>query len=124
MKSEISTTKPAAATRKRKRAVKEDEAGRPQPVWLRNHGRQLPPPTAPQTEESSERPAALPRLLDKAAIRTITGLSFPTVWNMMRNNAFPRSRVVGGKSMWLSTEVEAWLAALPMRKLKGDEVKP
>jgi hypothetical protein len=24
--------------------------------------------------------------------------------------------------MWLSTEVEAWLAALPVRKLKGDPV--
>ena len=33
---------------------------------------------------------------------------------------FPRSRVVGGKSMWLSTDIEAWLATLPVRKLKGD----
>ena len=28
--------------------------------------------------------------------------------------------VVGGKSMWLSTEVEAWMAALPRSRLKGD----
>jgi predicted DNA-binding transcriptional regulator AlpA len=33
---------------------------------------------------------------------------------------FPRSRIVGGKSMWLSSEVEAWLAGLPVRPLKGD----
>ena len=33
---------------------------------------------------------------------------------------FPRARVVGGQSMWLSTEIEAWLAALPVRRLKGD----
>ena len=33
---------------------------------------------------------------------------------------FPRSRIVGGKSMWRSDEVEAWLDALPVRTLKGD----
>src|SRR5262245_20082318 len=32
--------------------------------------------------------------------------------------ATPRN---GGKSMWLSTEIEAWIAALPVRRLKGDE---
>jgi hypothetical protein len=42
---------------------------------------------------------------------------------MMRAGTFPRSRVVGGKSMWLSSEIEAWLAALPVRQLKGDEPK-
>jgi predicted DNA-binding transcriptional regulator AlpA len=34
---------------------------------------------------------------------------------------FPRSRIVGGKSMWVSTEIESWMAALPIRRLKGDE---
>jgi predicted DNA-binding transcriptional regulator AlpA len=38
----------------------------------------------------------------------------------MRAGTFPRARVVGGRSMWLSTEVDAWLAALPVRPLKGD----
>jgi hypothetical protein len=33
---------------------------------------------------------------------------------------FPRSRIVGGKSIWRSDEVEAWLDALPVRTLKGD----
>jgi predicted DNA-binding transcriptional regulator AlpA len=60
------------------------------------------------------------RLLDKNEILTITNVSFPTVWLWMRQGRFPRSRIVGGKSMWLSTEVEAWLGALPVRKLKGD----
>jgi predicted DNA-binding transcriptional regulator AlpA len=60
------------------------------------------------------------RLLDKAEILSITRVSFPTVWAWMRENRFPRSRIVGGKSMWLSSEVDAWLAALPFRPLKGD----
>jgi predicted DNA-binding transcriptional regulator AlpA len=38
----------------------------------------------------------------------------------MRAGRFPRSRVVGGKSMWRSDEVQAWLDALPVRPLKGD----
>jgi predicted DNA-binding transcriptional regulator AlpA len=38
----------------------------------------------------------------------------------MRAGTFPRSRVVGGKSMWLLSEIEEWMAALPVRRLKGD----
>jgi uncharacterized protein (DUF3820 family) len=38
----------------------------------------------------------------------------------IRAGKFPRARIVGGKSMWLSTEIDAWLAALPERPLKGD----
>jgi predicted DNA-binding transcriptional regulator AlpA len=60
------------------------------------------------------------RLLSKREVLAIVGVSYPTVWSWMRHGKFPRSRVVGGKSMWLSTEVEAWLAALPVRRLKGD----
>ena len=59
-------------------------------------------------------------LLDKHEIRDITGLSFQTIWAWMRANKFPRSRIVGGKSMWLSTEIDSWLAGLPVRPLKGD----
>ena len=36
---------------------------------------------------------------------------------------FPRSRVAGGKSVWRSDEVEAWLDTLPVRKLKGDALE-
>jgi predicted DNA-binding transcriptional regulator AlpA len=60
------------------------------------------------------------RLLSKREVLAIVGVSYPTIWSMMRANTFPRSRVVGGKSMWLSSEIEAWLAALPVRQLKGD----
>jgi predicted DNA-binding transcriptional regulator AlpA len=59
-------------------------------------------------------------LLDKNDILKITNVTFPTIWAWMRAGTFPRSRVVGGKSMWLSSEVDAWLASLPLRALKGD----
>jgi prophage regulatory protein len=73
----------------------------------RLHGARAPPPLAE-------------RLLGKNEVLTITGLSFPTIWSWMRAGRFPRSRIVGGKSMWLSTEIDAWLAGLPVRPLKGD----
>ena len=60
------------------------------------------------------------RLLGKAEILAITGVTFPTIWAWMRAGTFPRSRAVGGKSMWRSDEVEQWLAELPVRPLKGD----
>ena len=60
------------------------------------------------------------RLLSKPEVLAIANVTYPTLWAWMRAGKFPRSRVVGGRSMWLSTEVEAWLAELPIRPLKGD----
>jgi predicted DNA-binding transcriptional regulator AlpA len=67
-----------------------------------------------------ERLGGPPRLLSKADILAIANVTFPTIWAWMRAGKFPRSRIVGGKSMWLSTEIEQWLAGLPLRPLKGD----
>lgn len=60
------------------------------------------------------------RLLDKAEVCAIANVTFPTIWAWMRAGSFPRSRICGGKSMWLSSEIDDWLAALPVRPLKGD----
>jgi predicted DNA-binding transcriptional regulator AlpA len=62
------------------------------------------------------------RLLSKPEVLAITGVTFPTIWAWMRAGTFPRSRIVGGKSMWISTEIEQWLGALPLRALKGDQL--
>jgi predicted DNA-binding transcriptional regulator AlpA len=61
------------------------------------------------------------RLLNKHEVCGIAGVTFPTIWAWMRSGAFPRSRIVGGKSMWRSDEIDQWLNALPLRPLKGDE---
>ena len=95
---------------------------RPQPRWLQ---RPMPvlegePPPTPERLSAANQSQAPPRLLDKTEVCAIANVTFPTVWAWMRAGTFPRSRIVGGKSMWLSTEVEQWLAALPIRKLKGD----
>jgi prophage regulatory protein len=59
-------------------------------------------------------------LIPKRAVLKRVGLSYPTVWRMMRDGKFPRSRVAGGQSMWFESEIDAWLADLPLRELKGD----
>ena len=59
-------------------------------------------------------------LLGRHEIVALTGFTYPWLWQMMRAGKFPRSRIVGGKSMWLSSEIDEWLARLPVRPLKGD----
>jgi predicted DNA-binding transcriptional regulator AlpA len=38
----------------------------------------------------------------------------------MRKGKFPRARSIGGKSVWIESEIEAWIATRPVRRLKGD----
>ncbi len=100
------------------------ETKKVQPLWLQPKS---PAPTEvettlnPERIRGSDRSQGPPRLLSKSDILAITNVTFPTIWAWMRAGKFPRSRIAGGKSMWLSTEVDAWLAALPVRPLKGDD---
>jgi prophage regulatory protein len=119
------TKQPAAqvaASTKAAELKAENESKRPQPIWLQRPMPALESETllAPERLSAAHQSQGPPRLLGKAEVCAIANVSFPTVWSWMRAGTFPRSRVVGGKSMWLSTEVEAWLAALPVRPLKGD----
>jgi predicted DNA-binding transcriptional regulator AlpA len=80
--------------------------GRDQHVFKHVHAARTPPAV---------------RLMDKHEITAITGVCYVSLWSWMRAGKFPRSRIVGGKSMLRSDEVKAWLDALPLRKLKGDD---
>jgi predicted DNA-binding transcriptional regulator AlpA len=104
---------------KRPSALKADNEKRPQSLWLRGMTRRLPPlkDDPPPPERAGDQS---PRLLDRHQVCTLTGTSYPTIWTWMRAGTFPRGRVVGGRSMWITSEIEAWLAALPVRPLKGD----
>jgi predicted DNA-binding transcriptional regulator AlpA len=110
---------------KKAAAIKADaDQKRPQPIWLRRR-RPMPvlesaTPSTPERLNAANQSQAPPRLLGKGEVCDIANVSFPTLWSWMRAGTFPRARIVGGKSMWLSTEVEAWLRALPVRPLKGD----
>ena len=128
-KKALPTTKQSAAqVEPSKRAAKlkaANAAKRPQPLWLRQPMPvlQSDPPPAPERSSAAHQSQGPPRLLDKAEILTITRVSFPTVWSWMRTGSFPRARIVGGKSMWLSTEIDAWIASLRVRPLKGDPLE-
>ena len=59
------------------------------------------------------------RLLSKAEVPAAVNVTYPALWKWMRDGKFPRARMVGNKSMWLSTEVAGWLTNLPPCRLKG-----
>ena len=75
--------------------------------------------TCEQDDGDDDEPPQL-RLISKSKVLKIVGCSYPTLWAWMRAGKFPRGRVVGGRSMWRSDEIDAWLAGLPIRPLKGD----
>jgi predicted DNA-binding transcriptional regulator AlpA len=60
------------------------------------------------------------RLVMKPELLAITGLSYPKIWQMMQTGEFPRARVAGGRTCWLSSQIDQYLRNLPIRKLKGD----
>jgi predicted DNA-binding transcriptional regulator AlpA len=60
-------------------------------------------------------------LTKKQVLERAGGVSFPTLWKWMRAGKFPRARTAGNlKSVWLESEVEAWMSALPLSRLKDD----
>jgi predicted DNA-binding transcriptional regulator AlpA len=51
-------------------------------------------------------------LTKKQVLKCAGDVSFPTLWKWMRAGKFPRARTVGDlKSVWLDSEVEAWMTA-------------
>jgi predicted DNA-binding transcriptional regulator AlpA len=84
--------------------------------------KQATPKKLPPYIAKSKAAIAAPRvrLLAKHEVMAIANVSYPTIWLWMRDGKFPRSRIVGGKSMWLSSDIDAWLAGLQVRPLKGD----
>jgi predicted DNA-binding transcriptional regulator AlpA len=72
-------------------------------------------------KKNSPLPAGIARGIEKRELLAKIPLSYPTIWKRMREGLFPRSRVIGGRTIWLESEIDAWLAALPNRPLKGDD---
>jgi predicted DNA-binding transcriptional regulator AlpA len=64
------------------------------------------------------RPGA--RLLNRKELLAKVNLSYPTIWALMRDGTFPHSRAVDGKTVWVESEVDDWIARLPRRRLKGE----
>ena len=50
-------------------------------------------------------------LLPIKAVKLRVGLSESTIYRMLNLGTFPKPRKVGGKSLWRSDELEAWIMA-------------
>jgi predicted DNA-binding transcriptional regulator AlpA len=98
----------------------------PQKPWL-----QRPVMNAPAPKREREAPSAvaerlgMPRLLNRREVEALTNLSYVSIWSRMQTAppSFPRSRIEGGRSVWLSSEVEDFIRNLPTRQLKADKAK-
>jgi prophage regulatory protein len=64
-----------------------------------------------------------PKLLDRKTVLDRVPLSYATIWKMMRDGKFPRSRDIGGKCAWLEHEIDKWIADRPKVQLKPPEAK-
>ena len=76
---------------------------------------------AQDVEDAAATAAAKPaRFISKQEVIARVSVSYPTIWQWMRDGKFPRSRELGGRVVWLESEVEEWMANVPLRRLKGD----
>jgi predicted DNA-binding transcriptional regulator AlpA len=86
------------------------------PPGTRPHAVQV---TAAKKQTAESLPALRDlQLLTRQEIVSLIGLSYPTIWQKIREGKFPAARVVGGKNMWLATEIDHWVSSLPVRELK------
>jgi prophage regulatory protein len=57
--------------------------------------------------------------LSRKQICAITGLSYPTIWAMMREQQFPRARCISKNRVgWLKSEVTEWTRSRPVQTYK------
>ena len=54
----------------------------------------------------------------KKEVTRSVALSFPTIWSLMRKGEFPQSFAVSGRTMWLASEIDAWILSRPRRQVR------
>ena len=68
------------------------------------------------------------RLLSRAEVLEIVGVTYPTLWAWVRNGHFPAARVLGlegnkgGRVAWVESEVQSWIMSRPKRFPKGTKL--
>lgn len=61
------------------------------------------------------------RLIDKREVMRRVSLGATSIWKMMCEGKFPRSRELGrNKVVWVEREIDEWVKTRPVRRLKGD----
>jgi predicted DNA-binding transcriptional regulator AlpA len=73
------------------------------------------------TATTIEKKVTPARLMSRREVMERVTISYPKIWQMMRDGKFPRGRELGGKIVWLETEIDGWIAQLPVKPLKGEK---
>jgi predicted DNA-binding transcriptional regulator AlpA len=82
------------------------------------------PPKERRSAVEEARPPPTLRLLPQREVCARVGVTAPTLWKWTRDGKFPTARVMnGGKLGYLAHEVEEWIRALPLQKLKPPDKK-
>jgi predicted DNA-binding transcriptional regulator AlpA len=59
--------------------------------------------------------------LSRRQICTITGLSYPIVWDLIRRGAFPPARKISrARVAWLRSEISEWMRSRPVQNYKPE----
>jgi predicted DNA-binding transcriptional regulator AlpA len=62
------------------------------------------------------------KLLTKKEVCSAVSLSYVSVWKLMRQGRFPRSKDTGAGPRWCEDEIAEWVANLSNTRLKGDPI--
>jgi predicted DNA-binding transcriptional regulator AlpA len=89
---------------------------RPQPPRIRTVA-----VSTPQNEPPAVKINQPSRLVFKPEVLDRVGVTYPAIWQWMREGKFPASREVGGKVAWLESEIDEWIASRPIRRYKAME---
>jgi predicted DNA-binding transcriptional regulator AlpA len=107
-----------ASPKKRQRAAQADRAKARAPIA-----------SPPVIAEANAAPVAATndpplRLIYKPELLALVGVSYGSIFSWMRRGEFPLAREIGpgGRSTriaWIESEIMAWLAARPQRRMKA-----
>jgi predicted DNA-binding transcriptional regulator AlpA len=53
--------------------------------------------------------------LNKKQLCEKVNLTFPFIWQMIREKRFPEGRAIGSRTLWVGSEVDAWMRDRPKR---------
>jgi predicted DNA-binding transcriptional regulator AlpA len=72
-----------------------------------------------ERKDAEEEPPDKPLIfLSKQQVLDRIPVSGPTLWHWSRTGKFPSPRFIGSRTVWLESEVIAWMKSRPMRNYK------
>jgi predicted DNA-binding transcriptional regulator AlpA len=111
--------------RSRRKARVLAKKSKPQKAWLQRQRLNAPLKREREQPSAVAERLGMSRLLNRREVCALTNLTYVSIWKRMQTDppSFPRSRIEGGRSVWISSEVEQWFSGLKLRRLKGDAEK-